>query len=63
MSEYKRLPRKLKKDLKNNFPEEWNKLVEERRTAKEKHESLDIIFTRNYDNSHKIVRRMIRTGR
>jgi hypothetical protein len=62
MSYSKRLPRKLKKQLKKS-PEEWAEYKEKRRIAKERHESLDIIFTRNYKHSRKIIRRMFRTGR
>ena len=62
MSYNKRLPRKLKKELKKN-PEEWERFVEERKVAKERNEGLDIIFTRDYDNSRKIVRRLGRTGK
>lgn len=59
---YKRFPRKLKKQLKKN-PEEWENLVKERRVVKDREEHLDTIFTKDYDNSRKIVRRIIRTGR
>ena len=59
MSKYKRLPRKLKKELKRDR-EAWEKYLSEKKKAKERHESLDIIFTRNYKNSAKIFRRMIR---
>jgi hypothetical protein len=58
MPEYKRLPRKLKKQLKKDHAE-WQKYVEKKRTAKEKHESLNIIFTRNYNHSHRIFRKAI----
>ena len=57
-----RLPRKLKKQLKKN-PEEWAEYVEQRKIAKERHEGLDTIFTRNYKHSRKMVRRIIWTGR
>ena len=62
MSYSKRLPRKLKKQLKKS-PEEWAEYKEKRRLAKERHESLDLIFTRNYRHSRNIIRRMIRIGR
>lgn len=58
----KRLPRKLKKQLKKDI-EEWNEYTEKRRVAKERNEGLDIIFTRNYSHSRRMVRRIIRTGR
>ena len=58
MSIYKRLPRKLKKQLKKN-PEEWQKYLEKKKTAKEKHESLDIIFTRNYRHTSRIFHKML----
>jgi hypothetical protein len=57
-----RIPRKVKKQLKKNS-EEWQEYLEKRRLMKERHESLDIIFTRNYKHGRKLVRRMIRTGR
>lgn len=57
-----RLPRKLKKQLKKN-PEEWVEYLEEKRIAKEKHESLNLIFTRDYKRSGQLVRRLIRTGK
>ena len=58
----KRLPRKLKKQLKKDF-EEWKNYKEKRRLAKERNKGLDMIFTRNYSHGGRIIRRMIRTGR
>ena len=58
MPNYKRLPRKMKKQLKKN-PEEWQRYTERRRIAKENHESLNIIFTRDYERSHQIFRGII----
>lgn len=54
-----RLPRKFKKQLKKN-EEAWNEYLLEKKKARERHESLDIIFTRNYKNGARIFRRMIR---
>lgn len=59
MPNYERLPRKTKKQLKKN-PEEWQRYVERRRVAKENHESLNIIFTRDYGKSNQIFRKIIR---
>jgi hypothetical protein len=59
---YKRIPRKLKKQLKKNL-EEWEKFLQERKIARERSANLDIIFTRNYKHSHKIIQRVIRTGK
>ena len=54
-----RLPRKVKKQLKKD-KEAWNEYLLEKKKAKERHENLDIIFTRNYKNSTRIFRKMIR---
>lgn len=62
MSYNERLPRKLKKELKKNN-EIWEEYKNERRIRKERHESLDIIFTRDYKDGSKIIRRLLRTGR
>lgn len=62
MSKYGRIPRKLKKQLKKN-PEEWERYLCERKTAKEMSKNLDVIFTRNYKHSHRIFQRVIKTGR
>lgn len=52
----------MKKQLKKNS-QAWQEYLENRRMAKERHESLDVIFAGNYHNSSKIIRRIIRTGR
>ena len=62
MLNHKRLPRKLKKQLKKNM-EQWQEYLEKRRVVKEKHESLDIIFDKNYEDSQRIIRRMIHISR
>ena len=62
MLNHKRLPRKLKKQLKKNL-EQWQEYLEKRKVAKEKHESLDIIFDKNYEDSQRIIRRMIHISR
>ena len=62
MSDYKRLPRKLKKQLKKNS-QKWKEYLEERKTVRERSENLDIIFTRNFEHSHKIFQKIIRTGK
>jgi hypothetical protein len=62
MSKYDRLPRKLKKQLKKD-PAEWEVYMKNWKVAKERHENLDLIFTRNYKHSKKLIRRIIRTGR
>ena len=62
MLNHKRLPRKFKKQLKKDL-EKWQEYLEKRRVAREKHESLDIIFNRNYADGRRIFRRMIRTGK
>ena len=59
MSEYKRLPRKIKKQLKRDM-EAWEEYLLQKEKAKEIDENLDIIFTRNYKQSLKIFRRVIR---
>ena len=59
MSEHRRLPRKVKKQLKKD-PVAWEKYLLQKKRIKERNESLDIIFTRNYKHSSKIFRRMIR---
>ena len=61
MSKYGKLPRKIKKQLKKN-KEEWLKYKEEVRITKERHENLDIIFTRDYENGRRIFRKVLRTG-
>ena len=62
MSYNERLPRKLKKELKKNN-EIWEQYEQERRLRKERNKSLDIIFTGDYEDSSKIIRRLLRTGR
>ena len=62
MPKYEKLPRKLKKQLKKNF-EEWAAYLKERKAAKERSDGLDVIFTRNYKNSHKIFRKIIGTDK
>ena len=62
MPEYRRLPRKLKKELKKN-PEEWATYLKKKKESQERSESLDIIFTRNYKHNRKIFRKMIKTGK
>ena len=59
MSKYKRLPRKLKKELKKDQVA-WENYLNGKKKAKERHENLDIIFTRNYKNSARILRRVLR---
>ena len=62
MLNHGRLPRKLKKQLKKDTVQ-WQEYLEKRKVAKEKHESLDMIFNKNYADGRKIFRRMIRIGR
>ena len=62
MHSSRRLPRKMKKQLKKDKVA-WHEYLEKRKVAKERHESLDLIFTRNYKNGSRTIRRMIRTGR
>lgn len=62
MLNHKRLPRKFKKQLKKDS-EQWQEYLKKRRVAREKHESLDFIFDKNYMESRKILRRMFRTGK
>jgi hypothetical protein len=57
MSYNNRLPRKIKKELKK-VPEEWKKYLEERRVAKEREKSLDLIFTRDYSSMRKIFQKL-----
>ena len=59
MSEYTRLPRKVKKELKKDL-QAWENYLVEKKKAKERHESLDVIFTRNYKNSARIFRKIMR---
>lgn len=59
MSEYRRLPRKVKKQLKHN-KEAWEEYLIQKAKAKERDKSLDIIFTRNYKHGSKIFRKMFR---
>ena len=62
MPKYKRLPRKTKKKLKKDKMK-WEEHVERRQKEKERQRSLDVVFTRNYGHSRKLVRRVIRTGK
>lgn len=59
MPENRRFPRKIKKQLKKDS-ETWEKYLEEKRIAKEKNESLDLIFSRNYSRSAQTFRNMFR---
>ena len=61
MNNDSRLPRKLKKQMKKNG--EWTVYKEKERQKKEKRDSIDVIFTRDYTNSHKTIRKIIKTGR
>lgn len=56
-----RIPRKLKKLMKKGV--EWDNYVEEKREEQEKEESLNLIFTHDYSNVRKIVRKIMRKGR
>ena len=58
--ENKRLEEVNKEPLKENLKElsEGDKEID-----KEKQESMDVLFTRDYEQSKQIFRRMIRTGR
>ena len=58
MSKNERLPRKVKKQLKRNG--EWESYLENKRKIKERNENLDIIFTRNYKHSVRMLRRILR---
>ena len=42
---------------------EWDNYVEEKRKEQEKEESLNLIFTHDYTNVRKIVRKIMRKGR
>ena len=58
--------KKLSKKERKQLVEVNNKFLEESigsEVSQEKQESMDIIFTRDYEQSRQIVRRMIRTGR
>ena len=62
MAKYGKLPRKIKKQLKKN-PLEWEQYKENVKIMKERHENLDIIFTRDYKNGRKIFRRSLSIGK
>lgn len=52
-----------KKEIKQLNSERLSEGGEKEEVNREKQESMDLIFTRDYEQSRQIVRRMIRTGR
>lgn len=58
-----RLPRRLKKLFKNNIIEEWNNFLKEKEAYKEREEHINKVFTRNYKDSRRVFRRMMKHGR
>lgn len=57
-----RIPRKLKKGLKKDL-QAWEKFVTERKTTFIREEHLDVIFTRDYSNGRRALRKMFKKGR
>ena len=63
MKNYERLPRKLKKIIKNNDIEKWFLFLTEKKASKERGEHLDKLFARDYKNAYKIFQRTVRHGK
>ena len=55
----KRLPRRVKKQLKK-FPEKWQEYVIKKREFQTREEHLDTIFQGDYSNGGKIIRKMFK---
>ena len=63
MKNYERLPRKLKKVLKNSDESRWFCFLQEKKNAKRRGEHLDKLFVRDYKDACKIFRRMLKHGK
>lgn len=63
MKNYERLPRKLKKVIKNNDMARWFLFLKEKKEKKIRGEHLDKLFVRDYKNAYKIFYKMIKHGR
>lgn len=63
MKNYERLPRKLKKVIKNNDMARWFLFLKEKKERKKQGEHLDKLFVRDYKNAYKIFHKTIKYGR
>lgn len=63
MKNYERLPRKLKKFLKNRDTNRWFLFLTKKKNARERGEHLDKLFVRDYKNACKIFQKMIKHGK
>ena len=55
MRNFTRLPRKLKKQIKKS-PKDWKVYLQKRKEFRERNRNLDIIFTRDYENSKELFK-------
>lgn len=55
-----RLPRKVKKLFKNKMYEEWENFLKEKETCIKREEHINKVFTRNYKDSRKVFRKMMK---
>lgn len=63
MTDNLRFPRKMKKVMKKETPDEWLKFLRYRKEHKARAEHIDNIFTRDYENARHTLRKMMKHGR
>lgn len=63
MKNYERLPRKVKKTIKNKDSEKWMLFLKEKRDKQKRGEHLDKLFVRDYENAFKMIHKLLRFGK